>query len=431
MNVKCESSKMKTVLAVLLSVIVAFAMIGIGTGNANAATKAPKKIYLAKQASYVDYGAKVKVYVKKVKPSKAKKNVKWAFTKSKYKKYASLKSKKSTSVYVYGKKAGTVKVKAASKYRSSVSKTVSIKVKNLKAKAVSVTGANNNLQVGKTVSLTAAVTAPQKYGYKKQTTVWKSSDTSVATVNAAGVVTAVKKGNVTITATNDGASGTTAIHVVGAASSTDAAGTTTGAPVKKYDLGAMTAATTTFKYNGTVQTVDFTPADLMSLFNSEGSTKVQFWNSGATAGTNGIKNTFEASAFSFKSVDSKYALTKSGNEIKVVENGAITYWYFNPAKSIVTSNNDKDYTLTLYSKDGTQTKQALSFTAKTNTSLDTLTFSFNGVKYNATRDQAKNAVTLYADGSARFTIINPSKTVAGPYTIEADSNWAKDSGLMV
>ncbi len=63
--------------------------------------------------------------------------------------------------------------------------------------AVSLDKTSGEVEVGKTVTLVATVT-----GNENTTVTWTSSDTAVATVDANGVVTGVKAGTVTITATS-------------------------------------------------------------------------------------------------------------------------------------------------------------------------------------------------------------------------------------
>ena len=64
--------------------------------------------------------------------------------------------------------------------------------------AVDISPKTNNLEVGATRNLTAAVTPSTA----KQTVTWSSSDATIATVDANGKVTAVGEGTATITATS-------------------------------------------------------------------------------------------------------------------------------------------------------------------------------------------------------------------------------------
>ncbi len=170
------------------------------------AASAPKKITLKAQVSSktVDIGGKIKVSVYKTTPKKSSKAVTWKIVKGKN--YASLISKKSSSVYVKGKKSGTVTLKAISKYNKKVTKTIKIKVKNLKAKNLTLNTSAYTIGIDENYTLKATVAPPQKYGYKTQKTTWKSSNTSVVTVSDQGVISGEKVGTATITATNDGKS---------------------------------------------------------------------------------------------------------------------------------------------------------------------------------------------------------------------------------
>lgn len=67
--------------------------------------------------------------------------------------------------------------------------------------------ANVSIQVGKTAQLNATVQGAS------QTITWTSSDTSIVTVNESGVVTGIKKGTATITASTNGIKDTTEIRI--------------------------------------------------------------------------------------------------------------------------------------------------------------------------------------------------------------------------
>lgn len=74
----------------------------------------------------------------------------------------------------------------------------SITLKAVPVTKVTLNTSETTMEVGKTTTLTASV---QPSNATAKTLTWKSSNTSVATVSASGVVTGVKKGNATITAT--------------------------------------------------------------------------------------------------------------------------------------------------------------------------------------------------------------------------------------
>lgn len=186
----------KKMFTVMLALCVALSM-AMASVTANAATKKPKKIYLKATSTTVDIKGKVKVSVYKTKPSKASKSVKW---KSSNKKVATV----SKSGYVTGKKKGTVKITATSKKRKKVKKTIKIKVKDLKAKSVTMSKTSAILFPNDKTALKATVKG--QAGFYNQGVTWKSSNTSVATVDKKGNVTAKKAGKATITATEKGGS---------------------------------------------------------------------------------------------------------------------------------------------------------------------------------------------------------------------------------
>lgn len=186
----------KKMFTVMLALCVALSM-AMASVTANAATKKPKKIYLKATSTTVDIKGKVKVSVYKTKPSKASKSVKW---KSSNKKVATV----SKSGYVTGKKKGTVKITATSKKNRKAKKTIKIKVTNLKAKSVTMSKKSAILFPNDKTTLKATVKGSA--GFYNQGVTWKSSNTSVATVNSKGSVTAKKAGKATITATEKGGS---------------------------------------------------------------------------------------------------------------------------------------------------------------------------------------------------------------------------------
>lgn len=97
------------------------------------------------------------------------------------------------------KKAGTAKITVTPAKGSKLKLTLKVTDPKVPTAVVIAEGASATMNAGETLQLTAVVspdTAPQKVA-------WKSSDKSVATVDQDGLVTALKKGSATITATTD------------------------------------------------------------------------------------------------------------------------------------------------------------------------------------------------------------------------------------
>lgn len=97
---------------------------------------------------------------------------------------------------VTGKKDGTVTITATT-VDGGHTATITIVVKHEPVTGVKITG-NNSVNVGKSITLKATIT-PNNASNKAVT--WKSSDTSIATVDQNGKVTGKKAGQVTITVT--------------------------------------------------------------------------------------------------------------------------------------------------------------------------------------------------------------------------------------
>ena len=110
---------------------------------------------------------------------------------------------------VTAKTVGTVTITATANNGKAGSATV--KVNPIEVTSVTVTPANTELKIGGTAQLSATV-APANATVKAVT--WSSSDTSIATVDANGNVTAKAVGAVTITATaNNGKTGSATVTV--------------------------------------------------------------------------------------------------------------------------------------------------------------------------------------------------------------------------
>ncbi len=81
--------------------------------------------------------------------------------------------------------------------------------------AVEVAGGGAPVRLGQSVQLQVALKSPEGFALPTTGVSWTSSDASVATVSAAGQVTAVKRGTATITASAFGVSGTATVPVIG------------------------------------------------------------------------------------------------------------------------------------------------------------------------------------------------------------------------
>ncbi len=110
-----------------------------------------------------------------------------------------------TNGVVTGKKAGTATITATTKGKDAneqqLSASCTVTVENVDAEGVSLNKTSTEIAVGYTDTLTATVT-PDNATFKG--VVWSSSDESIATVDANGVVTGKKAGTATITATTEG-----------------------------------------------------------------------------------------------------------------------------------------------------------------------------------------------------------------------------------
>lgn len=259
----------KKMFTVMLALCVALSM-AMASVTANAATKKPKKIYLKATSTTVDIKGKVKVSVYKTKPSKASKSVKW---KSSNKKVATV----SKSGYVTGKKKGTVKITATSKKRKKVKKTIKIKVTNLKAKSVKMSKTSAILFPNDKTTLKATVKGSA--GFYNQGVTWKSSNTSVATVNSKGSVTAKKAGKATITATEKGGSKKATCAVTVSGIKVDKANKSVSVTATVNNADAKSMHYVVYKNGGAAKTsyfvTDATPAELNAAL---GKISAKAWN---------------------------------------------------------------------------------------------------------------------------------------------------------
>lgn len=259
----------KKMFTVMLALCVALSM-AMASVTANAATKKPKKIYLKATSTTVDIKGKVKVSVKKVSPKKASKSVKW---KSSNKKVATV----SKSGYVTGKKKGTVKITATSKKRKKVKKTIKIKVKDLKAKSVTMSKTSAILFPNDKTALKATVKG--QAGFYNQGVTWKSSNTSVATVDKKGNVTAKKAGKATITATEKGGSKKATCAVTVSGIKVDKANKSVSVTATVNNATEKSMHYVVYKNGGAAKTsyfvTDATPAELNAAL---GKISAKAWN---------------------------------------------------------------------------------------------------------------------------------------------------------
>lgn len=259
----------KRMFTVMLALCVALSM-AMASVTANAATKKPKKIYLKATSTTVDIKGKVKVSVYKTKPSKASKSVKW---KSSNKKVATV----SKSGYVTGKKKGTVKITATSKKNKRAKKTIKIKVTNLKAKYVKMSKTSAILFPNDKTTLKATVKGSA--GFYNQGVTWKSSNTSVATVNSKGSVTAKKAGKATITATEKGGSKKATCAVTVSGIKVDKANKSVSVTATVNNADAQSMHYVVYKNGGAAKTsyfvTDATPAELNAAL---GKISAKAWN---------------------------------------------------------------------------------------------------------------------------------------------------------
>src|SRR5207247_2424060 len=105
---------------------------------------------------------------------------------------------------------GSATITATSEGKSG---TASITVTNVPVASVTVSPNSANLTTGQTVQLTATATDASGNPLSGRVITWTSTNTSVATVNGSGLVSAAGAGSATITATSEGQSGTSTVTV--------------------------------------------------------------------------------------------------------------------------------------------------------------------------------------------------------------------------
>jgi len=115
-----------------------------------------------------------------------------------------------SSGLVTGVVAGSVTITATSEGQSG---TASITVSGVPVATVAVTPPSASVQAGQTQQLTATLKDANGNVLTGRTVTWSSNNTTVASVNGTGLVTAKVAGSATITATSEGQSGTSSITV--------------------------------------------------------------------------------------------------------------------------------------------------------------------------------------------------------------------------
>lgn len=186
-----KRKKMVTALAVALMMVLCTAI------PVSAKSRTPKKLYLKTTTTVVDIGGKTKVSVKKTKPSKASRSVRW---KSSNKKIAVVSSKG----VVTGKKKGTVRITATSKRNRRIRKSITVKVKDLKSTSLKLNRKQVTLGNKEAVTLKATLKGPK--GYCNRGVVWKSSNPAIVSVSKSGKLTVKGTGSASVTAQEKGGS---------------------------------------------------------------------------------------------------------------------------------------------------------------------------------------------------------------------------------
>ena len=189
----------------------------------------------------------------------------------------------STTGLVTGVGAGTATITATSE---GVSGAASVTVSDPVA-SVTVQPADDTILAGQSVALTAVLKDANGTVLSGRTVTWTTSDGTVATVSASGVVTGVAAGSATITATSEGKSGTAQVTV-----NPVPAGTVTVSPASaSVTVGDTTRLTATVKdANGNVVT---NPTVTWSTSNASVATVS---SSGLVTGVDSGKVTITASA---------------------------------------------------------------------------------------------------------------------------------------
>lgn len=186
----------KRLLTLVLALAMALTSVSVPSATAEAAKKVKvKKIQVTspkKKTVTLVKGKTLQIKVKVTPKNASNKKVSY---KSSKKKIASVSSKGK----VKGVKKGTAKITITAKDGSKKKATLTVKVVNpVKVKKVALNKKTATVYVGKKVTLKATVT-PKNATNKAVS--WKTSSSKIAKVSSKGVVTGVKAGTATITAT--------------------------------------------------------------------------------------------------------------------------------------------------------------------------------------------------------------------------------------
>ena len=190
-------SKKSVMRLMVMFIVLTMVFATVGVSNASYAASKPTKMTLKVSSKTIDINGKATVAVKSVSPKGASKAVTF---KSSNTKVATVNKKG----VVVGKKKGTVTITVTSTKNKKLKKSVKITVKDLKA--TSITLDRDSLKTVKGWNKTLKATVKGPAGYYNPGVVWKSSDSSVASVSSKGEITANAAGTATITATVKGES---------------------------------------------------------------------------------------------------------------------------------------------------------------------------------------------------------------------------------
>ncbi|HEV2750291.1 MAG TPA: Ig-like domain-containing protein, partial [Gemmatimonadales bacterium] len=146
----------------------------------------------------------------------------------------------SASGLVTGAAAGAATITATSEGQSG---SAVMTVTNVPVASVTVSPATASLTVGGTTQLTATPKDSSGNPLTGRTVSWTTSNSTIATVSASGLVTAVAAGTATITATSEGKSGTATVTVTNAA----VASVTVSPASASLTVGATTQLTATLR----------------------------------------------------------------------------------------------------------------------------------------------------------------------------------------